>query len=120
MKIAILARKAGLYSHRRLVEAGQKRGHEMRVINTLRCYMNITSLRPEVRYRGGVADYLEVLDAQRSQFSAEMDEVQAITGQLVSLIRLYKALGGGWPTAPESEATAAAGAVPMEQPASRS
>ncbi|MEX2647746.1 MAG: 30S ribosomal protein S6--L-glutamate ligase [Alphaproteobacteria bacterium] len=52
MKIAILARKASLYSHRRLVEAGQKRGHEMRVIDTLRCYMNITSLRPEVRYRG--------------------------------------------------------------------
>ena len=51
----------------------------------------------ETRYSGGVADYLEVLDAQRSLFTAEFDEVQAISCQLLSLIRLYKALGGGWP-----------------------
>jgi len=66
----------------------------------------------EVRYRGGVTDYLEVLDAQRSLFSAELDEVQAITGQLVSLIRLYKALGGGWP----SVGAAPADAVTVQQP----
>jgi len=54
-----------------------------------------------VRYEGGVADYLEVLDAQRSQFSAELDEVQTISAQLISLIQLYKALGGGWPVEPE-------------------
>jgi multidrug efflux system outer membrane protein len=50
-----------------------------------------------VRYDGGVADYLEVLDAQRSLFSAELDEVQTIEDQVVSLITLFKALGGGWP-----------------------
>jgi multidrug efflux system outer membrane protein len=50
-----------------------------------------------VRYDGGVADYLEVLDAQRSLFSAELDEVQTIEDQMVALIQLYKALGGGWP-----------------------
>jgi len=58
-----------------------------------------------VRYEGGVADYLEVLDAQRSQFSAELDEVQTISAQLVSLIQLYKALGGGWPAEPETAAS---------------
>lgn len=51
MRILILARNPSLYSHRRLVEAGEKRGHEMRIINTLRCYMNVTAHRPEVRYK---------------------------------------------------------------------
>jgi multidrug efflux system outer membrane protein len=51
----------------------------------------------EMRYRGGVAAYLEVLDAQRSLFGAEMDETQTISAHLVSLVQLYKALGGGWP-----------------------
>lgn len=54
-----------------------------------------------VRYEGDVADYLEVLDAQRSLFSAELDEVAAIRAQLISLIQLYKALGGGWPMEPQ-------------------
>ncbi|MBI5507044.1 MAG: efflux transporter outer membrane subunit [Deltaproteobacteria bacterium] len=62
----------------------------------------------EVRYEGGVADYLEVLDAQRSLFSAELDEVQTIAAQMVSLVQLYKALGGGWPNAPEVSQAAAA------------
>lgn len=52
MKIAMLARNANLYSHRRLVEAAQAAGHRLDVINTLRCYMNITSHRPEVYYNG--------------------------------------------------------------------
>ena len=50
MKIAILSRRASLYSTSRLKEAGQKRGHEMHVIDYLRCYMNITSHRPRVVY----------------------------------------------------------------------
>jgi len=54
MKIAILSRNAALYSTRRLVDAGQKRGHEMVVLDPLRCYMNITSHRPEVHYKGAV------------------------------------------------------------------
>jgi len=56
----------------------------------------------ELRYRGGVAAYLEVLDAQRSLFGAEIDETQTIAANLVSLVQLYKALGGGWPGAPEA------------------
>ena len=52
MKIAMLARNADLYSHRRIVEAAQSRGHEIDVLNTLRVTMNITSHRPEVYYRG--------------------------------------------------------------------
>ena len=55
----------------------------------------------ELRYRGGVAAYLEVLDAQRSLFAAEIDEVASVSTQMISLIRLYSALGGGWPTSAE-------------------
>jgi multidrug efflux system outer membrane protein len=58
----------------------------------------------EVRYRGGVSDYLEVLDAQRSLFDAELDSVVSVRDQLVALVRLYKALGGGW-TTPEPSGT---------------
>jgi ribosomal protein S6--L-glutamate ligase len=52
MKIAILSQDASLYSTQRLTEAGEERGHEMRVINYLRCYMNITSHKPTVIYQG--------------------------------------------------------------------
>ena len=68
----------------------------------------------ELRYRGGVAAYLEVLDAQRSLFGAELDEAQTVGSHLVSLVRLYKALGGGWPQAPEAagQATASSSSTP--------
>jgi ribosomal protein S6--L-glutamate ligase len=52
MKIAILSRKKSLYSTRRLVEAGSDRGHEVKVIDTLRCYMSTTSFRPEIHLNG--------------------------------------------------------------------
>ena len=52
MRILVLSRKPSLYSTRRLVEAAQKRGHDVRVIDYLRCYMNITSRKPTVIYKG--------------------------------------------------------------------
>ncbi len=52
MKLVMLARNPDLYSHKRLVEAAEERGHDIEIINTLRCYMNIASHRPEVRYGG--------------------------------------------------------------------
>lgn len=60
MKIALLSRNKKLYSTARLVEAAEKRGHEIRVIDVLRCYMNITSLKPTIHYRGEI---LEDFDA---------------------------------------------------------
>jgi multidrug efflux system outer membrane protein len=69
----------------------------------------------ELRYRGGVSAYLEVLDAQRSLFNSELDEAQTVGSHLVSLVQLYKALGGGWPSGPESQpavAPATEGAPP--------
>jgi len=52
MKIAMLARNPNLYSHQRLKEAATQRGHDLDIINTLRCYMNIASRRPEIYYNG--------------------------------------------------------------------
>jgi ribosomal protein S6--L-glutamate ligase len=52
MKIAILTRNKNLYSSRRLIEAAESRGHEVRVLDVLRCYMNITSDRPSIHYKG--------------------------------------------------------------------
>ena len=52
MKIAMLARNPDLYSHKRLVESAQEKGHEIDVINTTQCYMNITAHRPQVMYKG--------------------------------------------------------------------
>ncbi|MBQ0726002.1 MAG: 30S ribosomal protein S6--L-glutamate ligase [Thalassolituus oleivorans] len=52
MRIAILSRNSNLYSTRRLKEAGELRGHEVDVIDTLHCYMDITSNKPTVRYKG--------------------------------------------------------------------
>jgi ribosomal protein S6--L-glutamate ligase len=52
MKIALLTRNQKLFSHQRLIEVAQKRGHEILPIDYLRCYMNITSKKPELRYFG--------------------------------------------------------------------
>jgi multidrug efflux system outer membrane protein len=50
----------------------------------------------ESRYRGGVSPYLEVLDAQRALFNAELDQATSRRDQLLALVQLYRALGGGW------------------------
>jgi ribosomal protein S6--L-glutamate ligase len=52
MKIAILSRNKKLYSTRRLKEAGEALGHQVDVLDTLHCYMDITSDRSVVRYKG--------------------------------------------------------------------
>jgi multidrug efflux system outer membrane protein len=49
-----------------------------------------------MRYRGGTANYLDVLDSQRSLFQAELTLAQARNNEYQSLVQLYKALGGGW------------------------
>lgn len=51
MKIGILSRGPNLYSTQRLVEAAEQRGHSVRVVNPLRCFMNITSHRPQVHFK---------------------------------------------------------------------
>jgi multidrug efflux system outer membrane protein len=50
----------------------------------------------DIRYRGGVTSYLEVLDTERQLFDAELALAQAQRDELLALVRLYRALGGGW------------------------
>lgn len=52
MRIALLSRNANLYSTRRLLEAAQARGHDVELIDFLKCYMNITSSKPAVHFQG--------------------------------------------------------------------
>ena len=52
MKIALMSRNPKLYSTKRLVEAAEERGHEIDTIDHLKCYINITSNKPSIRYKG--------------------------------------------------------------------
>jgi multidrug efflux system outer membrane protein len=50
----------------------------------------------DIRYRGGATSYLEVLDSDTRMFSAQLGVTQAELSELLSLVQLYRALGGGW------------------------
>nr|WP_325345315.1 efflux transporter outer membrane subunit [Xylophilus sp.] len=66
----------------------------------------------DLRYRNGVASYLDLLDAQRSLFTAQQSAVQIRLALLTNQITLYKALGGGWTAADDGNGAAAAAAAP--------
>ncbi|MGB5483662.1 30S ribosomal protein S6--L-glutamate ligase [Parasphingorhabdus sp.] len=87
MKIAMLARNPKLYSHKRLVEAAEERGHEMRILNTLRCTMNITSHRPSILYNG---ETLTGFDAVIPRIGA------SITHYGLAVLRQFEMMGV-WP-----------------------
>jgi multidrug efflux system outer membrane protein len=66
------------------------------------------SVVANLRYSGGVSSYLEVLDTERQLFDAEVQLVQARRDESLSVIELYKALGGGWQIDPPAMAAAVA------------
>ena len=80
----MLARNAGLYSHKRIVAAARARGHEIEVIDTLKCYMNIASHRPDVRYKGRS---LEGFDAVIPRIGA------SITFYGLAVLRQFEMMG---------------------------
>ena len=49
-----------------------------------------------MRYRGGVDTQLNALDADRDLFQAELDLSQIRLNEVLAVVQLYKALGGGW------------------------
>ena len=49
-----------------------------------------------VRYQGGASNYLEVLDADTRLFTAQLGLAQAQLNELLALVQIYRALGGGW------------------------
>ena len=76
---------------------GYEKFHQVR----LRQDVTVADLQESVRlsnmrYTGGTTTYLEVLDGQRSLFSAELTLAEARGNEYQSLVRLYRALGGGW------------------------
>jgi ribosomal protein S6--L-glutamate ligase len=84
MKIAILTRGPKLYSTRRLVEAALKRGHDVQLLNPLRCYMNIASHSPSIHYRG----------QELPKFDAIIPRIGAsITFYATALIRQFEMMG---------------------------
>ncbi len=84
MRIAILSRNPNLYSTRRLKEAGEQRGHEVDIIDTLHCYMDITSNKPTVRYKG---DALPQYDAVIPRIGA------SVTFYGTAVVRQFEMMG---------------------------
>ena len=72
--------------------AREQAAAQERQVNALRSALRLASLR----YKGGLANYLDVLIAQRSLFDAELSLAATRRLHLVSIVQLYKALGGGW------------------------
>ena len=84
MKIALLSRNPKLYSSARLVEAAQKRGHDVRIIDVLRCYMNIVPHSPEIHYKGRK---LERVDAVIPRIGA------SVTFYGTAVVRQFEMMG---------------------------
>ena len=78
-----------LVGHRKRREARQEQETLVQVLR------NATKLST-LRYDGGVTNYLEVLDNERQLFSAELDLALARRDELLAVVGLYRALGGGW------------------------
>ena len=85
MKIAVLSRNKNLYSTRRLIEAAEARGHEVHVFDVLRCYMNITSMRPSIHYKG---EELTGFDAVIPRIGA------SVTFYGTAVLRQFEMMGG--------------------------
>ncbi len=84
MKIALLSRNRKLYSSRRLIEAATERGHEIKVLDALRCYMNIASHKPTIHYKGG----------ELTGFDAVIPRIGAsITFYGTSVLRQFEVMG---------------------------
>ncbi len=81
------------------------KAREVRVQQERRLVAAKEALRlAQLRYDQGYSDYLDVLDAQRQLFTGEIELVQTQRTQLVAVVQLYKALGGGWDSETRSEA----------------
>jgi len=70
----------------------EQRGQEEQLVHTLEETVRLSDLR----YRGGLDSYLQVLDAQRNLFSGQLVLEQLRLQERVSVVQLYRALGGGW------------------------
>lgn len=84
VEIAVLSRNKSLYSTRRLVEVGTRRGHHVRVIDPLRCHMDIASQRPTIHFKG---EKLTDIDAVIPRIGA------SITFYGMAVLRQFEMMG---------------------------
>lgn len=78
----------------------EQREAQKQQVDALRSALHLAN----IRYKGGLANYLDVLVAQRNLFDAELSLTSTHRLYLVSIVQLYKALGGGWPPLQEPAA----------------
>jgi ribosomal protein S6--L-glutamate ligase len=84
LRIAVLASNPELYSNRRIMEAGEMRGHQMQFLSIKECYMKLDADQPEIHYRGG-----KILD----QFDAVIPRIRpSITFYGCAVTRQFEAL----------------------------
>jgi multidrug efflux system outer membrane protein len=83
-------------------KAREQLAFQDRQVATLRRYLELARLR----YDNGYTSYIEVLDAERNLFNAEVSFSQTQGNVAVSLVNLYKAMGGGWVAEAERLASA--------------
>jgi NodT family efflux transporter outer membrane factor (OMF) lipoprotein len=74
------------------LKTGQIIAEQTRLVNSNR---RVASVATE-RFQGGASSYLEVLDAERSLFTSELDLADARRDRLLAVVEAYRALGGGW------------------------
>ncbi len=79
----------GLVAHSKLQELRQE---QEALVQSYQTYSTVATKR----YKGGLEPFLSVLDADRQLFTAELDLATVQLDQLVTIVQLYKALGGGW------------------------
>jgi multidrug efflux system outer membrane protein len=70
----------------------EERAEQERLVASLRAAAQLST----ERYQGGLESYLPVLDAQRNLFQGELTLTELRQRELVSIVQLYRALGGGW------------------------
>ncbi|MGL2986873.1 30S ribosomal protein S6--L-glutamate ligase [Flavobacterium sp. RSSA_27] len=84
LRIGVLASNPELYSNKRIMEAGEMRGHEMHFLNIKECYMKLDAKTPEIHYRGGII---------LNQFDAIIPRIRpSITFYGCALTRQFEAL----------------------------
>lgn len=101
----------GLIAARKTREQGEA---QRRQTEALARYLKLARLR----YDNGYTSYLEVVDAERNLFNAQLSLVQTRGSELSALIGLYKAMGGGWVVDATASAPAAQGLAGQARPAS--
>lgn len=89
MKIIILSRQPNLYSTRRLVEAGTQLGHEMRVVDHLKCNIEIEKKSPKVYYLG---EYLENIDAVIPRIGASVTFYGTAVVRQFEMMKIFTAV----------------------------